>query len=92
MTDWDGASLRAGCRANAPNRFVNGAFCLLLAAGFPTARIRPQDLEVPAFGFDHVSRSTVPFSLGGGMPQRKRWREIPTELSLERFRELSCHT
>jgi transposase len=60
---------------------------MLLVAGFPTAGIRPQDHEIPAFGFDHVSRSTVPFSWGPEVPQRKRWREIPTELSLERFRE-----
>jgi hypothetical protein len=43
---------------------ANAIFDALLVVGFPTARIRPQDLEIPAFGFDYVSRSTVPFSWG----------------------------
>jgi hypothetical protein len=49
----------------------------LLVAGFPTARIRPQDLEILAFGFGHLSRSTVPFSWG------RKWRNLSAG---ERFR------
>ena len=39
------------------------------------------------FGADRLSRSTVLSFWGAEMAKRKRWLEIPTELSLERFRE-----
>ena len=59
----------------------------LLVAGFSAACIRLQQLEVVAFRSGRLCRTTVPFSTGAEMAKRQHWQEIPTELSLERFRE-----
>ena len=42
----------------------------LLVAGFPSARLRPQDLEIVAFESNNLSRSTVSFSRG------RRWQNV----------------
>ena len=60
---------------------------VLLVAGFSAACIRLQQLEVVAFRSGRLCRTTVPFSTGAEMAKRQHWQEIPTELSLERFRE-----
>jgi len=59
----------------------------LLVAGFPAAGFRERDLEIPAFGSGWLELVYGPIFLGAEMAEHKRWQEIPTELSLERFRE-----
>ena len=74
-------------RARTCERNLSFFSYLLLVAGYSAVRIRPQDLETVVFGADRLSRSTVLSFWGAEMAKRKRWLEIPTELSIERFRE-----
>jgi hypothetical protein len=59
----------------------------LLVAGFQADRIGLQGPGIADFGCYRLSRSTVPFSLGAKMTKSEQWQGIPTELSLEQFRQ-----
>ena len=81
MTDWDGANLRADCRANAPNSFANGALCLecqqsaavARAAAEALAAETPQDIDQRP----KVRFSDIPVSIRQSRATSRRIKHTP---------------
>ena len=62
--------LAGTCQSAVSPATIAGIAVHLLVAGFPAARIRPQELEIVAFGSGRLSRIYRPIFLGAEMAKR----------------------